>query len=167
MEVPPVQTVTEPDGLEVSFKNMTGLRQEDGTAVKEVLSEGSRIYVYDGFRFLLKGNKDAYYYLLLSDIHGKAHLLFHGPGDHPDNVSDETEYSIPLEAHLLRLDEGPAAQFIYILASESRLEEIEPVLWEIEKLSENSTSGHMETDRSGYEIVVRLEIANGRVNTIK
>ncbi|MEN8262331.1 MAG: CHAT domain-containing protein [Nitrospirota bacterium] len=170
LDIPPVQTAAEQAGLEVSFKNMTGLREEDGSIIKEILTEESRMYLYDRFSFIFQSNKDAYYYLIVSDSHGKAHLLFHDRGSRRENSPNGPEYLISLEAHLLRLDEKNPAQAIYILSAEKGIEEIEPLLWEIEKLNENSGRGlkaQNTDDRSEYVIVLKVELDDGRIKRIR
>ncbi len=167
-EVHQVKTAVKPVQLKVSLKNIIGQREESGTASNEILSEGSKMYLYDKFHFLFKSNKNSYFYLITSDSHGKTNLLFHDLGDRTDNA----EYLIPIEAHLLRLDENPTTEAIYILASESKLEEIEPILWEIEKLNESMLSEQPEKaqnmdNRSDYKIVTRIEISNGKLKAVR
>jgi CHAT domain-containing protein len=167
-----VVAVTVPPPFKVSLKQMTGRLEEPGKAFHDILSEGSKLYMYDEFKFILTSNKNAYFYLLISDGNGKTTLLYHDHGVHTNDLLTETEYSLSIQAHVLRLDANPATEAVYILASESKLTETEPIIWEIEKLNE-----HVGTERAGilqdkgnqrdYEIITRIEIVNGRVKAIR
>ena len=85
-----------------------------------------------------------------------------------------SNYIINIEAHLLNLDRNPTTDAVYILASESKLDDIEPI-WAIEemkKLHERLQLDQPEGDinvshPSDYEIVAHIEIGNGKVKSIK
>ena len=47
-----VPEVIVPAPFEAWMKHMTGIREDAGRASPEVLSEGSRLYVYDEFKFV-------------------------------------------------------------------------------------------------------------------
>jgi hypothetical protein len=89
---------------------------------------------------------------------------------HAGDVSN-SEYVIPLDAHLLQPDESAALESIYVLASEEKLEDRQQLLWEIEKLDE---SLHIQQDNktepfdeeTDYKLIASLEVQNGRIKSI-
>ena len=100
-------------------------------------------------------------------------LLFSDRGNHSEDLN-ESNYIINIEAHLLKLDRNPTTDAVYILASESKLDDIEPI-WAIEemkKLHERLQLDQPERDinvsnQSDYEVVAHIEISNGKVKDIK
>ena len=175
-----VMTAPAPLGLEkqepvqwkVILKNIIGIRDENGKSIDDVLSEQDRLFLYDGLQFRIKSNKKAYFNFLINYNHGKIHEIPHENSPLPADSLNGTEHMLEVETHLLRLDERSSAKTIYVLASESKLEDMASVIWEIEKLNESFYSGHVEENTTSasqldYKIVSRIEIGNGRIQEVR
>jgi len=159
------------DPLAVSFKDLAGVNGVSGTDTGEILTEGSRIYMFEKIQFHFTSNRDVYFSLLTVDHDGKFSLLFNDRASLVNNAPAEKEHLLSVDAHLFNFDGNQAPEAIYILASESMLVDIEPVLWEIESLYDQAQSAQKETpqisaEESAYTITTRINIRNGKIHSI-
>jgi CHAT domain-containing protein len=157
--------------LAVSFTDMAGINGVSGADIREILTEGSRIYVFEKIQFHFKSNRDVYFLLVTKDNHGKFNLLFNDRASFVNHSPAEKEHLLSVDAHLFKFDEAQTPEAIYILASESKLLDIEPVLWEIERLNEQVESEQNEApensaEESAYKVMTRINIRNGKLHSI-
>lgn len=178
LQGPPVMPEsTEPSGMalpkdnfEISFLRMVGLRDDGPRATRDILSHGSRMYMYDQFRLYFKSNRDPYVYFLTSSSPGKVTFLMSERGAQAGDTSD-SEYVVPLDARLLKPDETADAEFIFILASGEKLEDRQQLLWEIEKRNENlhtkgDATSEIMSEETDYKFIASLELNNGKIRSI-
>jgi CHAT domain-containing protein len=156
--------------FEISFLRMVGLRDNGPEGIRDILSQGSRMYMYDQFRLYFKSNRDPYVYFLTSSSPGKVTFLVSERGVQEGDASD-SEYVVPLDARLFKPDETADAESIFILASGEKLEDRQQLLWEIEKRDENlhakdDALSEITSEATDYKFIASLELNNGRIRSI-
>ncbi|MFQ5963672.1 MAG: trypsin-like peptidase domain-containing protein [Candidatus Scalinduaceae bacterium] len=129
------QSELEPLALSI---NIIGQRKDtDGSVHKVAIEEGSILQSRDEFKVHFETNKDAYVYILIQDSLNKPNLLFPDPNILlNNNVKANTNYTVPASDQWFWLDENVGIEIIYILASESPLDNIKALLLEMEDVDE-------------------------------
>jgi Trypsin-like serine proteases, typically periplasmic, contain C-terminal PDZ domain len=123
--------------LELSM-NIIGQRKDtDGSVSRVAIEEGSILQSKDKFKVQFETSKDAYVYIIIHDSLNKANLLFPDPGIKlSNNVKANTSYTVPTSDHWFWLDENAGIETIYVLASETPLDNIKALLIEMEDVDE-------------------------------
>ena len=128
--------------LELSM-NIIGQREEsDGSVSEVIIKEASILHSYDNFQIHFTTNKDAFVYILIFDSANEAHLLFPDPKiPLSNNIKGVTEYSVPTAGKWFWLDENTGIETIYVLASETPLNDIAGLLKEMEGVNTQKKKG--------------------------
>jgi S1-C subfamily serine protease len=110
--------------------NVIGQRDNaDGSISKVAIEEGSILQSKDEFKVQFETNKDAYVYIIIHDSLNKANLLFPDSGIKlNNNIRANTEHTVPTSDHWFWLDENVGIETVYVLASESPLDNIKALL---------------------------------------
>jgi S1-C subfamily serine protease len=127
----PQVMVTEETGMPLELSmNIIGQRKDDDGSVHNItIEDGSILQSRDEFKVQFETNKDAYVYILIYDSLNKANLLFPDSKIRLDNkVKANKSYTIPESGHWFWLDENVGVETVYILASESPLDNIKALL---------------------------------------
>ncbi len=128
---------SELEPLELSI-NIIGQRKDaNGSVHKVTIEEGSVLQSKDEFKIQFETNKKAYVYILIYDSLNKANLLFPDPKIKLyNNVKANTSYTVPASGRWFWLDENVGIETVYVLASESPLDNIKALLLEMEDVDE-------------------------------
>ncbi len=123
------------DALKLSL-NIIGQREEqDGNISEVIIREGGILKSYDNFQVHFTTNKDAYVYLLIFDSKNNANLLFPDPKIQLNNkVTGGVDYTIPSSSQWFWLDENVGLETLYLLASETSLNDIQGLLEKMKKV---------------------------------
>ena len=118
--------------------NIIGQRKDtDGSVSRVTIEEESVLQSKDKFKVQFETNKDAYVYIIIHDSLNKANLLFPDPGIKlSNNVKANTIHTVPTSDHWFWLDENVGIETVYVLASESPLDNIKALLLAIEDVDE-------------------------------
>jgi S1-C subfamily serine protease len=123
--------------LELSM-NIIGQRKEADRSVSKVtIEEGGILQSKDKFKVQFEINKDAYVYIIIHDSLNNANLLFPDPKIKlSNNVKANSSYIVPTSERWFWLDENVGLETVYVLASESSLDNIKALLLAIEDVDE-------------------------------
>ncbi|MBS1257475.1 MAG: hypothetical protein MAG551_00519 [Candidatus Scalindua arabica] len=123
--------------LELSM-NIIGQRKDtDGSISRVTIEEGSILQSGDKFKVQFKTSKDAYVYIIIHDSLNKANLLFPDPGIKlSNNVKANSSHTVPAQDRWFWLDENIGVETVFVLASESLLDNINALLIEMEDADE-------------------------------
>ncbi|ODS31608.1 MAG: protease [Candidatus Scalindua rubra] len=118
--------------------NIIGQRKDtDGSVSRVTIEEGSILQSKDKFKVQFEINKDAYAYIIIHDSLNKANLLFPDPKIKLyNNVKANTSHTVPISDYWFWLDENVGIETVYVLASESPLDNIKALLLEMEDVDE-------------------------------
>lgn len=127
-----ISSVLKTTPLELSM-NIIGQREEaDGTVSEVIIREGGILHSYDNFQVHFNTNKETYVYILIFDSKGEAKQLFPDPKISLSNkIVAGREYSVPTAGQWFWLDENIGIETIYVLASETPLDNIQSILKEM------------------------------------
>lgn len=128
---------SELEPLDLSI-NIIGQRKDtNGSVSKVTIKEGSVLQSKDKFKVQFETSKDAYVYIIIHDSLNKANLLFPDPRIKlNNNVKTNTSYTVPTSDHWFWLDENVGIETVFVLASESPLDNIKALLLEMEGVDE-------------------------------
>ncbi len=154
--LPAAVTSPEKEPLELSV-NIIGQREETDGSVSEILvREGSVLRSSDNFQVHFKTNRDAYVYILLFDSTHEAGQLFPDPKIPLSNrAKAAAENSVPPASQWFWLDDKTGIETIYVLASESPLDEIQRLLREMAGAAKKQRKEASEKIREEIKIVER------------
>lgn len=123
--------------LELSMSIIGHRKDTDGSISKVTIEEGSILQSGDEFRVQFETSKDAYVYIIIHDSLNKANLLFPDHGIKlSNNVKANTRHTVPTSDHWFWLDENVGIETVYVLASESPLDNIKTLLLAMEDVDE-------------------------------
>jgi hypothetical protein len=122
-------SAVQPAKLELST-NVIGQREDPDGNVSEVLvNEGAELQSHDNLQIHFTTNKDAYVYVLIFDSKHNVELLFPDPKIKlANNVKSGVEYTVPSPNEWFWLDENAGTETLYVLASETPLEDIQSLI---------------------------------------
>jgi hypothetical protein len=123
--------------LELSIIIIGQWRDVDGSVHKITIEERSILQSKVEFKVQFETNKNAYVYILIYVSLNKASLLFPDPKIKLyNNVKANTSYTVPASGRWFWLDENVGIETVYVLASESPLDNIKALLLEMEDVDE-------------------------------
>ena len=123
--------------LELTMYIIGQSKSVDGSVSKVMVRDGSILQSKDKFKVQFETNKDAYVYILMHDSLNKAILLFPDPQINVKNhVEASTKYAVPTSDRWFWLDENVGNETIFVLASESPLDNIKALLLAMENVDE-------------------------------
>ena len=112
-------------------------KDTDGSVSEVTIEEGSILRSKDKFKVQFETKKDAYVYIIIHDSLNKANLLFPDPRiTLSNNVKANSSHTVPTSEHWFWLDENVGIETVYVLASETPLDNIKAMFLAMEDVEE-------------------------------
>ena len=112
-------------------------KNADGSVSEVKIEEGSVLQSNDKFQVQFETKEDAYVYIIIHDSLNKANLLFPDPRiTLSNNVKANSSHTVPTSEHWFWLDENVGIETVYVLASETPLDNIKAMLLAMEDVEE-------------------------------
>ena len=123
--------------LGLSMRIISHGKDTDGSVSEVTIEEGSILRSKDKFKVQFETKKDAYVYIIIHDSLNKANLLFPDPRiTLSNNVKANSSHTVPTSEHWFWLDENVGIETVYVLASETPLDNIKALLLAMEDVEE-------------------------------
>ena len=123
--------------LGLSMRIISHGKDTDGSVSEVTIEEGSILRSKDKFKVQFETKKDAYVYIIIHDSLNKANLLFPDPRiTLSNNVKANSSHTVPTSEHWFWLDENVGIETVYVLASETPLDNIKAMLLAMEDVEE-------------------------------
>ncbi len=123
--------------LGLSMRIISHGKDTDGSVSEVTIEEGSILRSKDKFKVQFETKKDAYIYIIIHDSLNKANLLFPDPRiTLSNNVKANSNHTVPTSEHWFWLDENVGIETVYVLASETPLDNIKAMLLAMEDVEE-------------------------------
>jgi LysM repeat protein len=139
-EITLAKRVTLPEdevSLGLSMHIISHGKDTDGSVSEVTIEEGSILRSKDKFKVQFETKEDAYVYIIIHDSLNKANLLFPDPRiTLSNNVKANTSHTVPTSEHWFWLDENVGIETVYVLASETPLDNIKALLLAMEDVVE-------------------------------
>ena len=132
-----IQKIENETPLEISIKIIGQRTDADGSVSKITIKEGGILQSKDKFKVQFETNKDASVYIIIHDSLNKANLLFPGREiELSNNIKKNSSYVVPASNRWFWLDENVGIETVFVLASESPLDDIKALLHEMEDVDD-------------------------------
>ena len=123
--------------LGLSMRIISHGKDTDGSVSEVTIEEGSILRSKDKFKVQFETKEDAYVYIIIHDSLNKANLLFPDPRiTLSNNVKANSSHTVPTSEHWFWLDENVGIETVYVLASETPLDNIKAMLLAMEDVEE-------------------------------